>query len=166
MDRLWAPWRMQWIENPEPPEDGCILCAIPRDTHPQSAHVVERAATTYTVLNRYPYSSGHLMVIPLRHVAHVTDLPDDESAALMHGAQRAVRALQACLQPHGFNLGINHGRGAGAGIDEHVHLHVVPGGTATPTSCRCWPTCMSCPRRWTAPPSGSEPDSPPSDRFR
>ena len=126
MERLWAPWRMEWIGNSEVPDEGCILCGIPADGHPQSQHVVERAATTYTVLNRYPYSSGHLMVVPHRHAAHVTDLPDEEAAALMHGAQRAVRALEASLQPQGFNLGINHGRGAGAGIDEHVHLHVVP----------------------------------------
>ena len=115
-------------EGPAPDEEGdeCILCTIGGEEHPQASHVVERRALTYTVLNRYPYSSGHLMVVPFRHVPHITDLDEAESIALMSGAQRAVRAIEAAYAPAGFNLGINHGRAAGAGIHEHVHLHVVP----------------------------------------
>lgn len=121
---------MEYLDADEPPAEGeddvCILCAIADLEHPQAAHVVERRALTYTVLNRYPYSSGHLMVVPLRHVPHITDLDDAEAAAVMLGAQRAVRVIEAAYAPAGFNLGINHGRAAGAGIHEHVHLHVVP----------------------------------------
>ena len=106
--------------------EECILCAIAKGGHAQEAHVVERAELTFTILNRYPYASGHLMVVPLRHAAHLTDLDAGEATAVILGAQRAVRALESAMSPHGFNVGINHGRAAGAGIDDHVHVHVVP----------------------------------------
>ena len=105
--------------------EGCVLCAI-RDGGDQEDRVVERAELTFTVLNLFPYSSGHLMVVPNHHVPDITGLDAAEGAALFSGAQRAVRALQAALQPGGFNLGINAGHAAGAGIADHVHLHVVP----------------------------------------
>lgn len=128
MRQIWAPWRMEYLSADEPPsaDAGCILCAIQANDHAQAEHVVERTERTYTVLNRFPYSNGHLMVVPLRHAAHLTDLDPDEASALMHGAQRAVRAVESAYAPGGFNLGINHGHAAGAGIDEHCHLHVVP----------------------------------------
>lgn len=126
MEHLWAPWRMQYLDGGVAPDQGCVLCAIPRADHAQAAHVVERTELTYTVLNLFPYASGHLLVVPYLHVAHVTDLEPEVAAALMHGAQRAVRALETAYRPEGFNLGINHGRVAGAGIDTHCHLHVVP----------------------------------------
>ena len=105
--------------------DGCVLCAI-RDGLDEGNRVVERAELTFTVLNLFPYSSGHVMVVPNRHVADITGLDAAAGAALFEGAQRAVRALEAALQPNGFNLGINTGHAAGAGIADHVHLHVVP----------------------------------------
>ncbi len=105
--------------------EGCVLCAIGGGDDPDH-RVVERAELTYTVLNLFPYSSGHLMVVPLRHLADVTELDERESAAVMAAAQRAVRALRAALGPDGLNLGINSGTAAGAGIADHVHLHVVP----------------------------------------
>jgi ATP adenylyltransferase len=118
---------MEYIGAERPDKDGgCILCDIPKEGHPQSGHVVERAELTYTVLNLYPYTSGHLMVVPFRHVPHLTDLDTSEAGAVMHGAQRAIRALEAAMSPQGFNLGVNHGQVAGAGINDHVHMHVVP----------------------------------------
>ena len=126
MERLWAGWRMAYLRADPPAGDDCVLCAIPGAGHVQSVHVVERAELTYTVLNLFPYASGHLMVVPYAHAAHVTDLDAATAAALIHGGQRAVRALERSHGPAGFNLGINHGRVAGAGIDGHCHLHVVP----------------------------------------
>lgn len=104
---------------------GCVLCAIGGGDD-DANRVVEQAELTYTVMNLFPYSSGHVMVVPRRHVADLVDLDEAEAAAVMAGAQRAVRALRAALNPEGFNLGVNAGTPAGAGIAEHVHLHVVP----------------------------------------
>ena len=123
--RLWAPWRMEYVGDPTPRE-GCVLCAIDAGGTDQEKHVVERAELTFTVLNLYPYSSGHLLVVPHRHAPDVTALTSAEGAGMFLGARRAVRALQAALGPDGFNLGVNQGRIAGAGIADHVHTHVVP----------------------------------------
>jgi ATP adenylyltransferase len=123
--RLWAPWRMEYVGDPTPRE-GCVLCAIDAGGTDQEKHVVERAELTFTVLNLYPYSSGHLLVVPHRHAPDVTALTPAEGAGMFLGARRAVRALQAALGPDGFNLGVNQGRIAGAGIADHVHTHVVP----------------------------------------
>jgi len=124
MRQLWAPWRMAYVGG-ERTHEGCVLCAIARGED-DGNRVVEQSELTYTVLNLFPYSSGHVMVVPRRHVPDITHLDPAEGAAVFTGAQRAVRALQDALHPDGFNLGINAGTGAGAGIAEHVHLHVVP----------------------------------------
>jgi len=108
------------------PREGCVLCAIDAGETDQERHVVERAAQTFTVLNLYPYSSGHLLVVPHRHVPDILGLAPEEGAALFEGVRRAVLALTAALAPDGFNMGINQGRIAGAGLDDHVHAHVVP----------------------------------------
>jgi len=101
----------------------CFLCSAAADD--SSGLTVERYALTVSLLNRFPYSSGHVMVAPRRHVPDITALTADEGSALFGAAQRAVRAIGGALNPDGFNLGINHGRAAGASV-EHVHLHVVP----------------------------------------
>lgn len=124
MRQLWAPWRMAYVGG-ERTHQGCVLCAIAGGDD-QGNRVVERAELTYTVLNLFPYSSGHLMVVPCRHVPDITHLDAAEGAAVFAATQRAVRALQAALAPDGFNIGINAGAPAGAGIAEHVHQHVVP----------------------------------------
>jgi ATP adenylyltransferase len=116
---------MEYVGDRTPPE-GCVLCAIDAGETDQERHVVERTAETFTVLNLYPYSSGHVLVVPHRHAPDVTALSPAEGAAMFASVQRAVRALQAALGPDGFNIGINHGRVAGAGIADHVHTHVVP----------------------------------------
>lgn len=125
MRQLWAPWRMEYVGRDH--DDGeCVLCRVVAGSSAQERHVVERAPDTLTVLNLYPYSTGHLMVLPHRHVAELVDLSAEEAAAVVEAARRAVRALRLALRPDGFNLGINQGRCAGAGITDHVHLHVVP----------------------------------------
>jgi ATP adenylyltransferase len=103
--------------------EGCVLCAVGDG---DDNRLVEQSELTYTVLNLFPYSSGHVMVVPRRHVADITDLDAAESAAVFAAAQRAVRALRQALGPDGFNLGVNSGEAAGAGIADHFHLHVVP----------------------------------------
>jgi ATP adenylyltransferase len=105
--------------------EGCVLCAIAAGDD-EGNRVVEQAELTFTVLNLFPYSSGHVMVVPRRHVADLVDLDPAESAAVMAGAQRAIRVLRDALTPDGFNVGLNLGHAAGAGIADHVHLHVVP----------------------------------------
>lgn len=115
---------MVYVGGAEGPEEGCFLCRAAQSEE-ESSHVVERTSRTFTMLNRYPYSSGHVMVVPLRHAPDVVELDGDEGLALFTGVQRAVRALRIALRPEGFNIGINHGRVAGASV-EHVHMHVVP----------------------------------------
>ena len=125
MRQLWAPWRMEYV-GADRHDDGCVLCAIGEGTSPQERHVVERTALMFTVLNLFPYSSGHLLVVPFHHAASLTELSSEEAKAVVEGAQRAMRALREALRPEGFNLGVNEGECAGAGIADHGHLHVVP----------------------------------------
>lgn len=123
--QLWAPWRMAYVGGDEPAPDGCPLCLVGAGSTEQSRHVVARTNQTFTVLNRYPYSVGHVMVVPNRHIAGLDELNPAESTALLGDATRAVEALKLAMRPQGFNLGINCGPAAGSSID-HLHLHVVP----------------------------------------
>jgi ATP adenylyltransferase len=126
MERLWSPWRMEYIlaSTDEPEDAGCIFCRI-RDGE-QEERVLARSDLGYVTLNRYPYSPGHLLVIPNRHVGELEELTDEESLALQLLLGRSVAALREEYGPHGFNLGMNLGRVAGAGIPDHLHWHVVP----------------------------------------
>src|ERR1700694_2665022 len=125
MKQLWAPWRMAYIEGAASPPDACFLCTAAAADAPDDVHVVEQTPLTITVLNRFPYSSGHVMVVPRRHGAAILALTADEGSAVFSGTQRAVQALNAALHPGGYNIGINQGAAPGASV-EHVHLHVVP----------------------------------------
>lgn len=117
---------MEYIQaSKDPPVDApCIFCRI-RDGE-ESERVLARSDLAYVVLNKYPYSPGHLLVIPNPHVGELEDLNDDESLALQRLLQRSVKALKEEYDPHGFNIGMNLGRVAGAGVPGHVHWHVVP----------------------------------------
>lgn len=125
MDRLWAPWRMEYIERVD---DGaeCFLCAKPQQRDDQNNLILHRAQRAFIVLNTFPYSNGHLMVAPYRHVGDLLDLEDDELGAMMAETRLGVRVLTAAMSPQGFNIGINLGRVAGAGVADHLHLHIVP----------------------------------------
>jgi ATP adenylyltransferase len=116
---LWAPWRLEYVQHADE-LDRCIFC------DPEPELLVHDAASTLVVLNKFPYSSGHLLVAPRRHLAEFGALTDDEAAEIHRLASRGIDALRAEYAPHGFNLGWNIGRVAGAGIEDHVHLHVVP----------------------------------------
>ncbi len=123
---LWAPWRMEYILSPKP--QGCIFCDFPAapEADDRKNLVVHRSARAYTCLNRYPYISGHIMVIPHAHVADLGKLPQDAFHDLEDELRRAVAVLQATYRPQGLNIGMNLGRAAGSGIDDHLHWHVVP----------------------------------------
>jgi len=123
---IWAPWRMEFIQAPKAP--GCIFCEFPAapEAEDRANLVVHRSAHAFTCLNKYPYTSGHLMVIPRAHVAELSALPPGAWADLQEELRRAVAVLQAVYRPEGMNVGMNLGKPAGAGIEAHLHWHVVP----------------------------------------
>ena len=123
---IWAPWRMEYIVGPKPP--GCIFCQFPAapEADDRANLLVHRSAHAFTCLNRFPYTSGHVMVIPRAHVSDVAALPGEAWADLQDELRRAVAAVQAAYRPEGLNLGMNLGKAAGAGIEPHLHWHVVP----------------------------------------
>jgi ATP adenylyltransferase len=116
---LWAPWRLEYIEAADE-ASGCIFCS------PDEGLVLHRGERAFALLNRFPYTSGHLMVAPVRHVGDFRELTEDEALEIHRLAAHALAALDAGYRPQGHNLGWNLGRVAGAGIVDHVHLHVVP----------------------------------------
>jgi ATP adenylyltransferase len=121
---LWAPWRIEYIRGPKP--DECIFCAAAGSDDDEPHQVVQRGGSCLVMLNAFPYSSGHLMVAPHRHVASLEELDGDELGELTQLTLRALRALREVMAPDGFNLGVNLGAVAGAGFADHVHQHVVP----------------------------------------
>jgi ATP adenylyltransferase len=123
-DQLWAPWRLEYIASAEE-ATGCIFC---RALEGDDEHflVVRRGEQAFVLLNRFPYSSGHLMVAPNRHVGDIAGLTDGEVVEIHRLAAAGIAALDDLSAPHGFNLGWNLGRVAGAGVVDHVHLHLVP----------------------------------------
>lgn len=129
-DRLWTPHRMVYILGQDKPAhdeagDDCPFCRVPARSD-EDGLVVARGHSVYAVLNLYPYNSGHLMVVPYRHVADYVDLETAEVAEFGDFTQRAIRTLTSVMAPHGFNIGMNQGVVAGAGIAAHLHQHVVP----------------------------------------
>ena len=123
-ERLWAPWRLEYIKGPKP--DECIFCARPEGGDDEAKLIVHRGERCFAMLNAYPYNNGHLMVAPYEHVPSIEDLDATSAGELLALAQEALAALREAYGPEGFNLGINQGKIAGAGFEEHVHLHVVP----------------------------------------
>jgi ATP adenylyltransferase len=123
---LWAPWRLEYIEQADA-EDACVFCREAREELPENQSlVVGRGRAAFALLNKFPYSSGHLLVAPIRHEGTLAGLTDDEALEVHRIAVEAVAVLERTYGPDGFNLGWNFGRSAGAGITAHVHLHVVP----------------------------------------
>ena len=125
MDQLWAPWRMEPIEKGER-QSGCIFCELPRAGDDRANLILGRTAHTFSILNRFPYNNGHLMVVPRAHVAELTALPREEHDELSEMLRVAVRLVGEAYRSQGYNLGMNLGRAAGAGIADHLHWHVVP----------------------------------------
>src|ERR671916_225124 len=122
--RLWAPWRLEYIKGPK--ADECIFCTKPEAGDDRGSYIVRRGQHCFVMLNAFPYNNGHLMVSPYRHVPSIEELDADTLLELMTLAQEGLAALREAYGPEGFNLGINQGKVAGAGVEHHVHLHVVP----------------------------------------
>ena len=116
---LWAPWRLEYVQHADE-LDRCIFC------EPEEELLVHRGANALAVLNKFPYSSGHVLVAPSRHIGEFGEIDDNEALEVQRITARAIDALRAEYAPHGFNLGWNLGRVAGAGIESHLHQHVVP----------------------------------------
>ena len=126
LQRLWTPWRMAYIRDPDREVTGCPFCVLPAGDDDREALIVHRGKTGFVILNAYPYNPGHLMVVPFRHLHAYGDLTEEELCEMALLGQRAVRALTACSGAQAFNLGVNVGGTAGAGIADHLHQHVVP----------------------------------------
>jgi ATP adenylyltransferase len=123
---LWAPWRVEYIRSEKP--KGCIFCAFPAEPPERDRQnlVVHRGGRSFSCLNRFPYNSGHLMVIPRAHVSDLAALDPESWADLQGELRRAVAVVKSVYRPDGMNVGMNLGLPAGAGIADHLHWHVVP----------------------------------------
>ncbi len=126
MERLYTPWRWDYMVNPKP--KNCPFCEyLAQDAHHDPENLILlRAPHTFIILNRYPYSNGHLMVLPNNHVSSLTALDDITQFELMKLTTYCTAILTQAYHPHGFNVGINIGKAAGAGMEEHLHIHIVP----------------------------------------
>jgi ATP adenylyltransferase len=122
--QIWAPWRLEYIASADE-QDGCVFC-LAQAGEDEEALVVHRGRSAFVLLNKYPYSSGHLMVAPYRHVGDFGALEDEEALEIHRLASQGIGALAQTFAPQGYNAGWNLGRVAGAGVVDHVHLHVVP----------------------------------------
>jgi len=127
METLHAPWRIQYILAPKPPQsEASLFTRIAQSSEDETYNVIVRDRTCFALLNTYPYNGGHLMVVPYKQTPDLNGLTDDELADLIKLTRRCQNALSQVMKPDGFNIGINVGKVAGAGIAEHVHIHVVP----------------------------------------
>jgi ATP adenylyltransferase len=129
MDMLFSPWRSNYINSfKDKKEDNhCVFCSALSDNEPEnSSLIIKRNKHTYTMLNLFPYNSGHLMIIPNRHLSDFTELNAEETTEMMAESSLMIKALTEVMKPQGFNMGMNIGKAAGAGIDAHLHLHIVP----------------------------------------
>lgn len=128
-DRLWSPWRSQYISSfkDEDRNSQCIFCGQENaDVNDDKHLIVFKDEKVFIVLNLFPYNSGHLMVVPYRHLSSINDLTDEENLAVLKNIQLSSKALDLAMKPQGYNMGANFGRVAGAGIDQHIHFHLVP----------------------------------------
>lgn len=125
MKNLWAPWRIAYIQE-HSKETGCFLCNAFQDKQDEKHHIVARGKECFCIFNKYPYSSGHLMVAPNRHKPDISDLTEHEMLEIMKLTRSMKDLLTTIMKPEGFNLGVNLGKSAGAGLIGHFHLHIVP----------------------------------------
>ena len=123
--QLWAPWRLEYISEAGS-QDGCVFCAEAADQLGEQSLTVHRGDLGFVLLNKFPYSSGHLMVASLRHIGELVELTSDEAAELHELTTQAIAALRAVYAPDAFNVGWNLGQVAGGSISGHLHEHVVP----------------------------------------
>ena len=122
-ERIWAPWRLQYIKGEK--SDECIFCTKPA-LEDESALIVHRGDRCFVMLNAFPYTSGHVMVAPYEHIADLAALDEQTAGELIALTQESIKAIRGAYGPEGFNVGANLGTVAGAGVADHVHMHVVP----------------------------------------
>lgn len=125
MDYLWTPWRYRYVSEAKN-VSGCVFCNAPAANRDEEWLIVQRAVKNYVILNRYPYTAGHVMIVPYAHTADFAGLERETAAEMMLLSQRVQAAIDGVYHPDGFNLGMNLGRSAGAGIADHLHMHLVP----------------------------------------
>lgn len=124
LDNLWSPWRMEYIQSKK--EASCIFCgSLDQQDGPENL-IVHRGQRGFVILNRYPYTSGHLMVVPFEHCSSLDVLDEVTRTDIMELSVKAIQVLKIVYRPQGYNMGMNLGEAAGAGIAEHVHMHIVP----------------------------------------
>ena len=126
MESLHAPWRIEYILAPKPAQAQSLFSRIALSDDDEANHVIARERSCFALLNTYPYTGGHLMVVPYKQVPDLNGLTDEELTDLLKLTRRCQNALSRVMKPDGFNIGLNLGQVAGAGILEHVHIHVVP----------------------------------------
>ncbi len=125
MESLFAPWRLEFITGKR--EEGCIFCKKPADPSRRRENLILHVGrTAFVIMNRFPYTSGHLLVVPLRHTSDLASLSDEENLEIAALNRLSIQVLASVYRPEGFNLGMNLGHAAGAGIREHLHWHIVP----------------------------------------
>lgn len=125
MNHIWSPWRMPYLENHER-EEGCVFCSVQAQTDGPENLIVFRGERSFVILNRYPYTSGHLMVVSHDHKSTFEDIDAETRAEMMEMTTECMRVLREIYHPQAFNFGANVGEAAGAGIAGHVHIHIVP----------------------------------------
>ena len=128
MEKLFSPWRSKYISSfsSEPKPSGCVLCEAYDSKDDEASLVVYRGRHAFVLMNRFPYNSGHLMILPIRHTSDFQSLTDGEMSETLELLRASERALAELSRPQGFNIGMNIGRVSGAGIDDHLHWHIVP----------------------------------------
>lgn len=125
MDYLWTPWRYQYVTKAEP-DSGCVFCAAAGNSDDRENYIVHRARHNFIILNRFPYTNGHVMVVPFEHVSTLQDMKEEPLQEMMRLLQECEQHLREIYRPDGLNIGMNLGQSAGAGIADHIHMHVLP----------------------------------------
>ena len=126
MDRLWTPWRLEYIRGIGRAEEGCVFCGMLEQACDRENLLLFRGPRCFVVLNRFPYTAGHLLIVANRHISFLSEAGPEELGELMQLACRCEQSLASEYAPDGFNLGFNLGRAAGAGVEHHLHMHLVP----------------------------------------
>lgn len=125
INKLWAPWRVAYIKSARKTK-GCLFCGLSKENNDKLNLIAFRSKHSFSILNKYPYNNGHLLICPYKHTKNLSGLTTSESSDLLHTLTKMQGALEDILNPDGFNIGINVGACAGAGIPGHLHIHLVP----------------------------------------